>query len=66
MIMENLLKITFNFDAITENFKSNQMMSSPDITFTFKSGNPNFYPFDEYSADFILSGSWTNTFKNER
>jgi hypothetical protein len=57
--------IVLTFDSHTEKFAAGQIMSAPDILFTLKTGNPTFYPFDEYEAEFFLSGSWINPDTNE-
>lgn len=59
-------QIILIFDSQTERFPANQIISSPDISITFKSGNPITYPFDEYTADFFISASWWDPDANER
>ncbi len=46
--------VTLVFDSHTERFPAGQIMSSPDLLFTFKTGNPITYPFDEYESDFFI------------
>lgn len=46
--------ITLVFDSHTERFPAGQIMASPDLLFTFKTGNPITYPFDEYESDFFI------------
>ncbi|KAI8908357.1 hypothetical protein EDD86DRAFT_247548 [Gorgonomyces haynaldii] len=38
-------------------FPSNQIMASQDLEMTVKSGTPNSYPFDSYTAEFYVTGT---------
>ena len=53
-------QVIISFDSHTEKFPDSQIMSSSDVTFTLRDGNPLLYPFDEYSAEFFITGSWWN------
>ncbi len=52
-------------DSVTERFPAGQIISSPDVLFSMKDGNPITYPFDVYSADFFITGLWWNPDLND-